>query len=656
MLNVRTSPPTSQPASPRDTPNRTADPGIGLRANNTDPLADALPARRATSPVTTRAGDPSAAQTRPARQPLPPTTTQPPTLTSAHRHAGIAHRLQEMKGYLAELQLAHAAGRELPRSRDTQFLDLLVAMENARNASLRLSAQAIDHAALDRGPAAAMKAVAGLARAAIAGMDQGSWHAVLSVDGHEVAVAAEHDEKHPARLSLVVVDSASSNLSSGQWGQIALLVQQHMNRALSREGKPADAQVWVNCLNTSTEMTATCGGSTILSLAAAREMPHDPDIQQLHKETLGQAAENPAHAAARLSTDNHLLGARFFKHMTGPQALQDLLKSRPELEDAPVNKKGTTLREHQAEHVVSHRPPFGVSYTYSDSYERKRLRMYGRAIAHMAPVAMAEQLQGMEAYVHELRRAAKGKAPPPAARDAEFMGLLIDVENTLDPQLRLSAHRVDPVQLAALDPAAINDLWQSVATGVRSGADWHATLDLGGHHAALSARHDPDNRANVSLVVVDGNGSPLLREGAGEALTKLLGDRLQAMLRGTEHAGQGKVRLTHFDVSARQPDINDALFAVLSAKSLKDFRDIGEAHAEALKAASSSVESTAVDRRDGAHLIDPDYGASDQDESIEPEDLKAELDQEQIEMYQRAIGYFENSPRLDPVDVAPVRR
>ncbi|KQW01218.1 YopJ family acetyltransferase [Rhizobacter sp. Root1221] len=656
MLNIRTSPPTSKPASPQETPNRAADPGSGSRASHADSLAHVLPARRATSPVTTRAGDPSPAQTRPARQPLPPTTTQPPTFTSAGQHLGIAHRLQEMKGYLAELRLMHAAGRELPRSRDTQFLDLLVVMENARNASLRLSAQAIDHEALDKGDAAAMKAVAGLARAAIEGMGQGSWHAVLSVDGHEVAVAAEHDEKHPARLSLIVVDSASSLLSSGQWRQIARLVGQHMNRALADEGKPTDAQVWVSCLSTSTEVTATCGGSTIFSLAAAREMPHDPDIQKLHKDVLGQAAEDSVSATARLTADNHLLGARFFKHMTHPGALQDLLKRRPELEDAPVNKKGTTLRQHQAEHVVSHRPPFGVSYAYSDSFERKRLRMYERAIAHLEPVVMAEQLQGMEAYVHELGRAAKGEAPQPTPRDAEFMGLLIDVENTLDPQLRLSAHRVDPVQLAALDPAAINDLWQSVATGVRSGADWHATLDLGGHHAALSARHDPDNHAHVSLVVVDGTGSPLLREGGGEGLTKLLGDRLQAMLRGTGHAGQGKVRLTHFDVSARQPDIDNALFAVLSAKNLKDFRDIGEAHAEALKAASSSDEPTAVDRRDGAHLIDPDYGVSDQDEPIEPEDLKAELDQEQIEMYQRAISHFEHSPRLDPVGVAPVRR
>lgn len=622
MLNIRALPPATQLAQPLDTP---ASPTAAAH-----PSVDPGPASRAPT-------HPSSTEARPLKRALLPTLASAPEV----RHPDIAGRLNDMKAYLAELQSAHATGRELSQSRDAQFLDLLAAVENARDPSLRLSAHAVNHAALGKGKVVAMKAVAGLARTAIEGMGQGSWHAVLSVDDHEVALAAKHDPQHPARLSLIAVDSVSSHLLSGQWGQIALLVGEHMNRALAEEGKPADAQVWVNCLNTSTQKTGE--GGAIFALGAVRQMPRDADVQQLHEKVLAQQAGYDAPAAARVVADNSLLGARFFKHMTLSVGLDDLLKRRPELEEVPVNKKGQTLRTHQAEHLLKHRPLWGLPHVYSDSYEQKRLKVYERAIQSIetaaAPQLVAKQLQGMEEYVYELRRAFKGKASLPASRDAEFIGLLVGVENTLDPQLRLSAHRVDPGKLAAREPAAIDDLWRSVAEGVRSGAGWHATVDFGGHHAALSARHDPANAALVSLVMVDGAGSPLSPEDL-KGLAQLLSRRLQIQLHDAGDSRQGKVWLTHLDVSARQPDsANSALFALLVAKDLKGEAIVGDVHADALAQARSRDEPAIVRGRAAGDLIDPDYGVDGQgNPQTDPQALR-----EQIEMYRSAIGHYERS-------------
>jgi hypothetical protein len=562
-------------------------------------------------------------------------------MAAAVRQPGIAARVMEMKAYLAELREHHAAGRELPagRSHDARFMDLLVAMENDRDPSLRLSAQSIDYKGLSQGGAAAMQAVAGLARAAIAGMEHGRWHAVVSIDGHEVAVGAMHDAKHPGRMSLVAVDSVGGHLSAEEWKQVALILSDYMNRSLVKHGKRPEAKVWMTCLNTSVQKTNESGA--IFALAAVRLMPKDKDVLALHARQLrGQAKLPHAAGGARVIKDNAMLGARFFKHMTSRQGMQDLLEKRPELENVVVSWKGRTLRQHQAEHLSWHEPPFGLPYEYSSSYEKRRLRMYERAIARLEVATWtqqaAAQLEGMKEYLHELRRAETGMVQPPAPRDAEFLTLLVGVANTLDPQLRLRAHSLDPARLAAGDMSVTDDLWQSFSEGVRSGAGWHATLDIGGHHAALSARHAPDDSSIVSLVVLDGAGSPLHLDD-WEVLAELLCQRLHAEQAETDTDTDdderfGKVWLTRLDVSAALPEASSALLALTAATELKDDEGVGDIHDGALAQAREYEDFSMAWEREPGDLVD--------DEAAVPE---AELQQQRIELYQRAIGYYERS-------------
>jgi hypothetical protein len=596
-----------------------------------------------------------------------PTRTAGMTPAAGQGLPGIVERVSEMKSYLAELRAAHAAQLELRRPRDAQFLDLLVAMENMRDPKLDLSAHHVDYKALHAG---ARDAVSDLASRVVAGMQTGgSWRAVVSMDTHEVALSVQHDAQRPHHLSIVAVDSTSGHFSSQDWGTLAMSLGVHLNDALARQGKPREAKVWVNRLNTGTQKTSE--GGAIFAIAAARDMPGEPGIERLHEQTLAQAAREPAHFASGTNTNPTWLGARFFKHMTQESSMQALLATRPELEDQPVNRKQQTLRDRQATHLARHWPPFGTAYTYSDSYERKRIRMVKRAIRHFeatTPELLSARLDHMAMYLGELRRAQRQGTPLPEPRDADFIDLLAGAENTRDDELRLSTHEVDLPQLAAGHVDAVDDLWTSVAEGVRSGADWQATLDLNGHFAALSARHDPQNPAHVSLVVLDGAGSPLTTD-AWQTLTTLLGARLFQMQQDTDDARSIKVWLTHCNVSAGEPAANSALFAVRAAREMKADEGIAGLHLDALTEARRSPEDIVVSERNGDELFDPEYFASPgtgenestdgseenepraDAEAYDPRDdardydptAEATLLAEQIEMYRSALSQFERS-------------
>jgi len=287
-------------------------------------------------------------------------------------------------------------------------------------------------------------------------------------------------------------------------------------------------------------------------------------------------------------------------------------------------------------------PPFGASYDYSGSYETRRLRMYERLIDRLETTAASLQLAGqlgeMKGYVHELQRAAKGKAALPASRDAEFLGLLVGVENTLDPQLRLRAHSLDVAKLAACDRAATDDLWHSLSEGVRTGTDWQATLDLGGHHAALSARHDPADTSVMSLVVVDGADSPLSLED-WETLAELLCQRLHAEQAETDDDRVGKVWLMRLNTAAMPPGADGALFALTAAKELKEAPIIGGIHAEALEQAHEHEDFAMAWEREAGESSDVHDAPSGGSNLLAHPDVQ----QERIGMYQRAIGYYERS-------------
>lgn len=545
-------------------------------------------------------------------------------------------RLSAMKEHLAILQTHRASGRELPQPLEGQFLDLLVAAENARNPSLNLSLQTIDIAAVRSQPANALETVSGLADALVRGMQRGEdWRAVLKIDDHHVAVEARHNPKHPSSVSVVVVDSLRSDIKNTEWLRIAAALCEHANRALKQEGKAPDAQVWLNALNTSTLQTATCSGSDIFALAAARKMPADGDLMVLHKRVMTQQRRTEAPTAVRVIDDNSVGGARLFKLMTRPQAMEDLLGARPDLRQAAVNRKGQTLAAYQADHTESRTPPFGMPHRYNTAYEEKRLRMYERAIEHVES-KLAPQLDAMRAHLDGLRLAANGEAHRPAARDAQFIGMLMQAENAQDPSLRLSAHRLDTAGLLAGDPAATESLWGSIAEGMRTGNDWRAMLEVEGHHVALDARHDADNPSHVSLVVMVDAGSKMQLQDWTPVVEQLL-DRMHAQPAGADGAAAaGKLWLTHLSVSAHQPDDDSALFALMAARGMAGDKEIARVHAEALTLANSVAEPAELRGRSGDHLLDPDDTTQGGNLLATPDLIST-----QIEMYEQALGHHE---------------
>jgi hypothetical protein len=545
-------------------------------------------------------------------------------------------RLADLKQNLTALRTLQTHGKEpAPKAVDGQFLDLLIATENARHPSLNLSQQSIDIAAVRSGPAEALKAVSGLADALVKGIKHGQdWRAVLKIDDHHVAVEARHNPKHPTGVSLVVVDSLGSDIKNTEWLQIAQALREHANRALHSAGQAANAQVWINTLNTAMLRTASASGSDVFALATARKMPADGSLVALHKRVLTAQRSTESPTAVRV-IDNHSVGdARLFKLTTSPQVMDELLNARPALQQAPVNKKGQTLADYQAAHLATRAPGFGLSHSYNTAYEDKRLHLYERTIAHIES-KLAPQLDAMKAHLQDLQRTALGEGSRPAARDGQFMAMLMDAENAQNPSLRLSAHRLDAEQLRTGNPAATDSLWRAITDGMRTGQDWHATLEVQGHHVALAARHDTANPAHLSLVVMADAGAPFKAEDWKAVVGQLL-PRMQAQAANSTDGADGKVWMTVLNLSSTQPAHDSAVFALMGAKGMAGDAEIAHIHAEALTQARNVAAPAALRGRPGDALLDPDLTAH-HGNLLDTPDLMAT----QIEMYEQAVGHHE---------------
>ncbi len=638
MLKTRVSPVT-QPASTSSvahpdgaTESQTqSTPASGTRPRAADARFNRLPTRHALGrskslPVSVRYTTP-----KPDLHPL----------IAAARRPRIMERLDAMRQRLAHLKTDQALGRESVGSRDTEFLDLLVAMENARHPELALSLHAIDYKTLRAGSSSAVTDLAGALATSMRTGKQ-SWHAILSVNGYQAAVSVRHHAEQPAHISLVVVSSAGEMLSKSEWRRVATLLAKGVDKALEQrralglENIPSRATVDVQCLHTGTQLISD--GETILALSAAKAMPADKDVEMLHQRALANAEKRKSAVGVQLIEHNEFLGPRFFKYMTYTFGTDKLLKDRPELRKMPVNKKtGLPLREYQAEHMHPRLPLFGVREQRNTAHENKRLQLYERAIAHLGASA---RIAGMADYLHELQRAHKAGTEPPAPRNAEFLDLLAGTENMLDPQLRLSAHRIDTSKLGTRDPGAIASLAPILKEGLRSGNDWRATLDLGGHHVAVDARHDAEHPTHLSLAVLNGAGSALSRED-WKNLTRTLSDSVNAILQAGEGSGTrtGKVWLTRLDISEHLTGTDTALFALLTAKGMKGDQNIAGVHGKALARASSTAAAAGISRRSGDALIDGEHDADSEGHAL----LEGLLRKEQIQLYEQAIPYLERS-------------
>ncbi|AXV87574.1 type III effector protein [Ralstonia solanacearum] len=559
-------------------------------------------------------------------------------LAAMAHQPGLKTRLVAMRQYLAELKTAAHADpdirMETPGHRDAQFLDLLVAVENARHPKLALSAHTIDSAALE---ACNPAAVASLANHLEASMRSGDpWHAILSVHQHEMALSVRHHPEQHKQISMIVVDSAPEHLSVPEWNLVAALLAGHLDHKLAQAGDPKGVKIVLHCLNTATQHTNH--GSAIFALSAVKAMPDDEDVGRLHEYALSEAGKQTDSVDAQVIKDNSLLGARFFKHMTHAFGIEPLLTARPNLRNLPVNKKtGLPLHKYQAERMRPHQPLFNVQEKWSTSYEDKRLQLYERAITHLA----SARVDAMAGYLDELRRARKGKADMPAPRDAEFLDLLVEVENKLDPQLRLSAHEIDVPKLAAHDTSAVASLAPVVADGVRSGGDWHATLDIGGgHHVAVAARHDAEHPTHVSLAVLDGAGSPF-----SSANWRDLASTVAKCLDAAGDGRSGKVWLTYVDASSQATGPNSALFALRAAKEMKESglqqgSLIDRMHKNALDLSRNAQTAVSLGKYSGPPPLDPEYGTGD---GADKHSLDGIFRKEHIQMYLRAIHHFERA-------------
>ncbi|MDO3507195.1 type III secretion system YopJ family effector RipAE [Ralstonia pseudosolanacearum] len=564
-------------------------------------------------------------------------------LAAAAIQPGLSARLESMRQYLAELKTAaHAAPNlrvETPGHRDAEFLDLLVAVENARHPKLALSAHTISLNTLNTTNPAA---VASLARNLETSMrSREPWHAVVDIGGHAMALSVRHHPEQPKQISMIVVNSAGEHLSVPEWNLMATLLAGHLNHKLEQAGDPKGVRIVLHCLNTGIQKTNH--GGAIFALSAVKAMPGDEDIGKLHAHALSEAGKHADAVDVHVIDETPLLGPRFFKHMTHTFGLERMLTNRPDLRTAPVNKKtGLPLAQYQSQHLRPHRLLQHVRETSSTSYEDKRLQLYERAITHLA----SARVEALTDHLDALRRARKGKADMPAPRDAEFLDLLVEVENKLDPQLRLSAHKIDAPRLAVRDPGAIASLAPVVADGVRGGGDWHATLNIGdGHHVAVAARHDAAHPTHVSLAVLDGAGSPF-----SPANWRDLASTVAKCLDAAGNGRTGKVWLTYVDASSQATASNSALFALRATKEMKESglqHDglIDQMHKNALNLARSAQTAVSLGKYGGPAPLDPEYGTGG---GADRYSLDGILRQEHIKMYKHAIRHFERAKEPAP--------
>lgn len=135
-----------------------------------------------------------------------------------------------------------------------------------------------------------------------------------------------------------------------------------------------------------------------------------------------------------------------------------------------------------------------------------------RALAAAAiQPGLSARLESMRQYLAELKTAAHAdpnlRVETPGHRDAEFLDLLVAVENARHPKLALSAHTISLNALNTTNPAAVASLARNLETSMRSREPWHAVVDIGGHAMALSVRHHPEQPRQISMIVVNSAGS-----------------------------------------------------------------------------------------------------------------------------------------------------
>ncbi|MGM9491793.1 YopJ family acetyltransferase [Ideonella sp. YS5] len=287
-------------------------------------------------------------------------------------------RHPELTAYLDELERAYRQNRE-PAVFDHPYLDDILQGLNAADPAL--AAQRCEFS--PRWQASDL-ATSPLARCLQSHLGTGrTARLLLDSEGHRAALsircaAGSND------VSMLLVDSFSPELmkdGTAHWGRALAAIASALQKTLEPDAPPV--RVHLTTVGASTQKTLS--GCSIFAMSALKKMASEDFVGQLHHETLeSMAGEGPAIGVHLVGPDE--LPVPFMKHATSGTVIDAYLDRSSLAEaDAAVNRQGETLRDRHSRHLITR----GL-FTYSNSFEAKRIEFVRTALHHLTAAVIPE--------------------------------------------------------------------------------------------------------------------------------------------------------------------------------------------------------------------------------------------------------------------------
>jgi len=305
-----------------------------------------------------------------------------------------------MAHYLEALECAYAANRPAP-IRDKEFLPDLIAGLSAADPRHKLEYCRLG--ALDAESICESTLVDRLSQELGKG---GQWCTVLDEpDGHRTALGIQcSNTSHDA--SLVLVDSLAIDLDDDfeqeRWREIAPALEKALQAKLG-----GTAPVRLRLTLAASDIQRSGEGCAIFAISAARKLASEPAIARLHGQALQSIRDGTGSPGFEVLPP-HELPPAFFKHANSARDIEDYLVARAGaartaeppgnrrlVTDPIVNKKGQSLRERHASHLVERPASVGDKMIrYSNSYEAKRIELVRVALAQLVAAKEAGEQGG----------------------------------------------------------------------------------------------------------------------------------------------------------------------------------------------------------------------------------------------------------------------
>lgn len=289
-----------------------------------------------------------------------------------------------------------------PDTADAMFLPELIQGLNAAHPGLKL-----ERHFFELGVPEAELLASSLAQRLQQSLGSGqAWRGVLTDGDHATALSLRFSG-HTPDVSLLLVDSLTWSPGDVERKRTAW---QHtldtLSAALQARSPKPTPPVRLHLAMVASDVQKSSEGCNIFALSAALKMASDPAIQALHERVLfglltGRVPPGVNHLDAPRNLPPSML-----KHATSKTVLQRYVQASGERRRAaqarreagftgwqrvrvdamgPVNKKGQSLLERHAAHLITRedRTRPGRMLTYSNSYELKRIDLVRRALAHL---------------------------------------------------------------------------------------------------------------------------------------------------------------------------------------------------------------------------------------------------------------------------------